>query len=113
LLFWLAVSLALRSVFEPVMAAYYLWPVLAVALIAAAVDGGWFWLTCLASTAVTLAAQLSWHGPWIWWVPMLAGLAITLALARGFRVPAGQPADGPGSGSGATKMQNGWPEGSA
>ena len=35
LLWWTAVALALRSVFEPVMVAYYLWPPLAVALIAA------------------------------------------------------------------------------
>ncbi len=109
LFWWLAVSLALRSVFEPVMAAYYLWPSLAVALIAAAVEGGRFWLTCLAATIVTLVAQVGWHGPWNWWVPMLAGLAVTLALARGLRVPPGQLA----AGSGATKMQNGWPERSA
>ncbi len=34
-LWWTAVALGLRSVFEPVMVAYYLWPALAVALIAA------------------------------------------------------------------------------
>ena len=33
LLWWVAVALALRSVFEPVMVAYYVWPALAVALI--------------------------------------------------------------------------------
>ncbi|MGD0560731.1 MAG: hypothetical protein ABSA93_37895 [Streptosporangiaceae bacterium] len=109
LLWWLAVALALRSVFEPVMAAYYLWPALAVALLAATVEGGRFWLTGLAATTVTLVAQVGWHGPWSWWVPMLAGLAVTLALARGPRVPPGQPA----AESGATRMQNGWPERSA
>ena len=31
LVWWVAVALALRSVFEPVMVAYYLWPVLAAA----------------------------------------------------------------------------------
>ena len=105
-LWWLAVCFALRSVFEPVMVAYYLWPALAVALIAAAVEKGRFWLTALAATIVTLVAQVGWRGPWSWWIPMLAGLAITLALARppGYQVLA---APGP------TKMQNGWPEGSA
>jgi hypothetical protein len=97
LLWWVAVALGLRSVFEPVMVAYYLWPTLAVALIAAAVDGRLI-ATAVASTTVTLVAQVGWHGPWTWWIPMLAGLALTLALAQG---------------SAATKMQNGWPEGSA
>ena len=35
LLWWVAVALALRSLFEPVMVAYYVWPALAVALIPA------------------------------------------------------------------------------
>ena len=82
LLWWAAVALALRSVFEPVMVAYYVWPVLAVALITAA--GSW---SCLAATSVaaavlTVASQASWRGPWNWWVPMVAGLALTLFLAR-------------------------------
>jgi hypothetical protein len=105
LYWWIAVALALRSVFEPVMVAYYLWPVLAVALIAAALRGRRLVMTSLATTAVTLAAQVGWHGPWAWWAPMLAGLAITLTLARlPARRSTGQP---------ATKMQNGWPAGSA
>ena len=36
LLWWVAFALALRSVFEPVMVSYYVWPPLAVALVAAA-----------------------------------------------------------------------------
>lgn len=82
LLWWAAVALAIRPVFEPVMAAYYLWPVLAVALIAA--SGSWSRLaaTALASTALTVVSQMSWPSPWSWWVPMIAGLGLTLLLAR-------------------------------
>jgi hypothetical protein len=85
-LWWAAVALALRSVFEPVMVAYYLWPPLAVALIAA--SGSWSRLipASIAATALTLVSQLTWYGPWSWWAPMIAGLALTLFFAR---APAG------------------------
>ncbi|MGO8958166.1 MAG: hypothetical protein ACLQFR_12465 [Streptosporangiaceae bacterium] len=81
-LWWAAVALALRCVFEPVMVAYYLWPVLAVALVAAA--GSWPSLiaTSVAAAALTAAAQTSWHGQWAWWATMTAGLAVTLCCAR-------------------------------
>ena len=82
LLWWIAVTLALRSVFEPVMVAFYLWPVLAVALVTASVT----WPRLVATTAVvvtvTFASQVSWRSPWTWWLPMVAGLAVTLLLAR-------------------------------
>jgi hypothetical protein len=81
LLWWIAVALALRSVFEPVMDAYYFWPPLAVALIVAAVTGR-LTATAVATTIMTLAAQIPWRDPWAWWIPLLAGLAITLVLAR-------------------------------
>jgi hypothetical protein len=82
LLWWAAVALALRSVFEPVMVAFYLWPVLAVALITA--SGSWLSLaaTSLAATALTLVSQVSWRGPWGWWALMIAGLGLTLFFAR-------------------------------
>ncbi len=81
LLWWVAVALALRCVFEPVMVAYYLWPVLAVALITA--SGRWLRLAGAAAVAgaVTFASQQSWPGPWIWWGAMVAGLALILFLA--------------------------------
>jgi len=82
LLWWVAVALALRSVFEPVMVAYYLWPPMAVALIVAATRGR-LAVTALATTTITMAAQVAWRSPWVWWVPLLIALAITLALARG------------------------------
>lgn len=81
-LWWVAVTLALRSVFEPVMVAYYLWPVLAVALITAATTWSSLIATAVAAVTLTFASQVPWRGPWIWWTPMIAGLGITLYLAR-------------------------------
>jgi hypothetical protein len=82
LLWWAAVALALRSVFEPVMVAYYLWPPLAVALAAAA--GHWSRLLPAGAAAVVLTffSQVLWRNPWAWWTPMIAILALALAFAR-------------------------------
>ena len=82
LLWWAAVALALRCVFEPVMDAYYIWPALAVALIAASPSWPRLIATSAAAVALTYASQLSWQSPWTWWAPMIAGLALTLGLAR-------------------------------
>jgi hypothetical protein len=82
LLWWAAVALALRCVFEPVMVAYYLWPALAVALIAASPSWPRLIATSVTVTTLTFASQLSWRSPWTWWAPMIAGLALTLFLAR-------------------------------
>ena len=81
-LWWVAVALALRSVFEPVMTAYYLWPVLAVALITASRSWPHLVATSLAAAALTGVSQIPWQSPWTWWAPMIAGLALTLFLAR-------------------------------
>ena len=80
-LWWTAVTLAIRSAFEPVMVAYYLWPPLAVALAAAAAD--WSRLLPVGATAVglTFFSQVQWRGAWTWWTPMVAGLALTLFFA--------------------------------
>ena len=82
LLWWVAVALALRSVFEPVMVAYYVWPALAVALIPA--SRSWPRLVAAAGAAaeLTFAAQLPWRDPWSWWLLMIAGLTLVLWLAR-------------------------------
>ena len=82
LLWWTAVALALRSVFEPVMVAYYLWPALAVALITASRSWPRLVATSLTSATLSLGSQVSWHGAWSWWVPMVVGLGLTLFLAR-------------------------------
>ncbi|HEY0932731.1 MAG TPA: hypothetical protein VGD91_03225, partial [Trebonia sp.] len=82
-LWWAAFALALRSFFEPVMVSYYPWPPMAVALIAAATLS---WPRLLASGviagALTAAAQGPSHDVWIWWVPIVAGLVVLLAVAR-------------------------------
>jgi hypothetical protein len=87
-LWWTAVALALRSVFEPVMVAYYLWPALAVALIAASRSWSRLIPASLAVAVVTLVSQLTLPGPWSWWAPMIAGLGLTLYLARAPRTVA-------------------------
>ena len=81
-LWWTAAALALRCVFEPVMVAYYLWPALAVALVAAA--SNWLRLvaTSVAAAGLTALAQVRWHGPWGWWAMVTAGLALVLWFAR-------------------------------
>ena len=74
MLWWAALALALRSVFEPVMVAYYLWPVLAVALVAAVRSWPRLAATSVVATIITFGSQVSWRGPWSWWTPMIAGL---------------------------------------
>jgi hypothetical protein len=81
-LWWTALALALRSVFEPVMVAYYLWPVLAVAVIAAARHWSRLAATSVLVAVITFGSQVSWRGPWAWYAAMIAGLAVTLFLAR-------------------------------
>ncbi len=82
-LWWAALTLALRSFFEPVMVSYYPWPPMAVALIPAATLS---WPRLLAAGVVagglTAAAQGPSHAVWIWWVPLVAGLVVLLLIAR-------------------------------
>jgi hypothetical protein len=90
LLWWIAVTLALRTLFEPVMVSYYVWPPLAAALVAASRD--WIRLLPVGVTAIVLTflSQGSWRNPWIWWTPIVAVLALTLVAARPARSPAAQ-----------------------
>jgi hypothetical protein len=82
-LWWVALTLALRSFFEPVMVSYYPWPPMAVALIPAATLS-WPRLVAAGVLAggLTAAAQGPSHAVWIWWAPIVAGLVVLLALAR-------------------------------
>jgi hypothetical protein len=82
LLWWVAATLALRCVFEPVMTPYYLWPVLAVALIAASRNWTRLVATSLVASVLTFVSQAAWHGPWLWWGSVVAGLGLTLVFAR-------------------------------
>ena len=81
-LWWAAAALAMRPVFESVMVAYYLWPVLAVALITASRSWPRLVAASVAAAVLTLVSQVSGRGPWIWWASMVAGLGLTLFLAR-------------------------------
>jgi hypothetical protein len=96
LLWWIAVTLALRTVFEPVMVSYYVWPPLAVALVAA--SRNWLRLIPASVTAIVLTflAQGSWRNPWVWWTPVVVVLGLTLAAARPARSPAAQMLPEPG-----------------
>ncbi len=96
LLWWIAVTLALRSVFEPVMVAYYLWPPLAVALAAAARDWSRLLPTGCVTVVLTFFSQVQWHNPWMWWTPMVIGLALALYFARVHAGPAPQVLPEPG-----------------
>jgi hypothetical protein len=82
ILWWTAVALALRSVFESVMVAYYMWPALAVALIVASRSWSRLVATSVAVVTVTFVSQGPWRGFWAWWAPMIAALGLTLFLAR-------------------------------
>lgn len=87
LVWWVALALFIRCAFESVMVAYYIWPPLAVALVCA--SRSWFRLGAAAvtSAALTFLSQLSWHGRWGWWAMVVAGTAVTLAIARPRRSP--------------------------
>lgn len=91
-LWWVALTLALRSFFEPVMVSYYPWPPMAVALIPAATLS---WPRLVAASVLagglTAAAQGPSHAVWIWWVPIVTGLVVLLALARPARTKAPAP----------------------
>jgi hypothetical protein len=89
-LWWAALTLALRSFFEPVMVSYYPWPPMAVALIPAATLG-WprLFASGLVAGGLTAAAQGPSHAVWIWWVPIVAGLVVQLALSYPSRI--GEP----------------------
>ena len=75
-------TLALRSVFEPVMVAYYVWPVLAVALIPAARRWPHLLPTAAVTSTITFVSQATWRSEWTWWTPMVAGLVLTLFFAH-------------------------------
>lgn len=82
LVWWAALALALRSAFESVMVAYYVWPTLALAVAAAGRNWPRMVATSAAAVLVTFLSQGTWRDPWTWWLPMITGLGLTLFLAR-------------------------------
>ena len=87
-LVWLAaVVLGARCCFEAVMTPYYLAPPLVLALIAVAVRSGKrMWGSVPIALGVSVFAYFH-LGPWVWWPPIVAGLAIILALGYPGSVP--------------------------
>lgn len=85
-LWWIALALALRSFFEPVMVSYYPWPPIAVALIPAATGSRARLLSAgVLAAGLTLLSQGPSHDPWIWWLPLVIVLVLLLAVSRGYR----------------------------
>jgi hypothetical protein len=80
-LLWLAATvLASRCFFEAVMTPYYIAPPLFLALVLAARQGGRrFWAAVVIALEITV---FSYHhlNPWAWWLPIVSGLAVILAL---------------------------------
>jgi hypothetical protein len=83
LLWWIAVALALRCIFESVMVAFYVWPVLAVTLVTAVRHWPPLLVTSVLAVAIAFVSQLALPGRWTWWETMAAGLALVLVAARG------------------------------
>jgi hypothetical protein len=81
-LWWTALALALRSVFEPVMVSYYVWPPLAIALIVSSRSWRRLIATSAAAVIATFLSQADWHGEWLWWAPVTASVVLTLVFAR-------------------------------
>jgi hypothetical protein len=82
LLWWVASALAIRCAFEPVMVAYYVWPAIAVALVAASSRWSRLIPTSLAAVILTFVSGAGWRGPWTWWGSMVTGLGLILMAAR-------------------------------
>ena len=86
IVWWCGVALALRCVFESVMVAYYPWPPLALALIAA--SRSWVRMVIAGSVATTLTfvTQDAWRNTWGWYAMVVVGLAVALWAASDWSV---------------------------
>jgi hypothetical protein len=82
LVWWVALALGLRIAFESVMVAYYLWPPVAVALVAASPRMVRLVSVSVGGAVVTFVSQATWRGEWAWWVPMVVGVVAVLVLAH-------------------------------
>jgi hypothetical protein len=79
---WLgALVLASRCFFEPVMTPYYLAPPLFLCLILASRQNAKrFWSAVVLGVEITLFAYHHLN-PWVWWLPVVAGLGVIVALS--------------------------------
>jgi hypothetical protein len=77
-----ALALALRCLTESVMVAFYVWPVLAVALVAASDLGRWRRLMAAGGCAAFTTVATQWHLGWLaWWSITTAGILVALLTA--------------------------------
>jgi hypothetical protein len=78
---WLAAAvLASRCLFEAVMTPYYVAPPLMVALLLVSISGGRRFVAA-SLLAVEISVYAYFHvEPWIWWLPIVGGLAVILVL---------------------------------
>ncbi len=83
-LLWLvAAAFAVRVALEPVMVAYYVWPVLAVGLVAAARRGrGPLVAAAVVSAAASVFGDAAWRGNWSWWAVELGCVVTVLVVSR-------------------------------
>ncbi len=79
---WVALALALRCGFESVMVSYYIWPGIAVGMLAASAAWSRLLPTALVGVGLTLFCNVWWHGEWSWWSVIVVGLAILLLAAH-------------------------------
>ncbi|MHB8219570.1 MAG: hypothetical protein ACYDHU_04510, partial [Acidimicrobiales bacterium] len=78
----MATGFALRILFEPVMVAYYVWPVLAVALVAVSVGSRWRLVTTGGiATFATVFGDAKWRGNWSWWAVEMGCVVAVLCLS--------------------------------
>jgi hypothetical protein len=79
---WVALTIALRCGFESVMVAYYIWGGIAVGILAAVTS--WWRLVPASTLGVGLTAfcNVWWHGEWSWWSVIVVGLALLLTAAH-------------------------------
>jgi len=88
---WLAgLALCAWVALEPVMASYYVWPALAVLMVAASTVRWWRGLVSLVAVAVAGHWATTNHGPWAYWTPIVLSLAV--ALAASYRSSTERPA---------------------
>jgi len=77
-----ALCFAIRTLFEAVMVAYYIWPALALALVVAArATRARFAAACALSSFATMFALLGWQGEWAWWSVLVVCIGTTLVAA--------------------------------
>lgn len=79
---WVAIALALRCAFEAVMVSYYLWPGIAVGVLAS--SRSWWRLipTAVLGIGLTCFCNVWWHGEWPWWSVVVVTLALLLVAAK-------------------------------